>query len=142
MQDEQKEVDDSDIYYSKVLRCWAVEDPRDSVISGVRTSMRNTMDWMWDVLFKDLSATVGTYENRPEPEDASISLASDHSAVDETQSVGFGTQPNPTFSSQEVPETDHESTESAHFDTSTATQASSLFNATNEKKEVRTDEWE
>jgi len=99
---------------------------------------------MRDVLFKDLFATVSSYENRPEPEDASISLASDHSAVDETQSVDFGTQLNPTFDSQEVLETNHESihefTESAHFDTSTATQASSLSNATNEKKEVRTDE--
>ncbi len=130
-----------DTYYSKVLRCWAVEDPRDSVISEARASMRNIVDWMRDVLFKDLSAAVDTYENKPELEDASISLAPEHSFVDETQSVGFGTQPNPTFSSQEVPETDHESIhesiESAHVDTSIITQASSVSNAKNEKKEVR-----
>ncbi len=127
-----------DTYNSKVLRCWAVEDPRDSMISEARASMRNIVDWIRDVLFKDLSAAVDTYENRPELEDASISLASDHSFVDETQSVGFGTRINPTLSSQEVPETDHESIhesiESAHVDTSITTQGSSLSNAQNEKK--------
>jgi len=94
---------DRDTYYSKVLRCWAVEDPRDSVISEVRASMRNIVDWMRDVLFKDLSATVDTYDTfntRPKTEDASIPLASDHSFVNETQSIGFGTQPNRAFSSQ------------------------------------------
>jgi len=85
---------DRDTYYSKVLRCWAVEDPRDSVISEVRASMRNIVDWMRDVLFKDLSAIVDTYDTfntRPKTEDASIPLASDHSFVNETQSIGFGT---------------------------------------------------
>ena len=138
-----------DTYYSKVLRCWAVEDPRDSVISEARASMRNIVDWMRDGLFKDLSAIVDTYENtfnaRPEPEDASTLLASDHSFVDETQSVASGTRPDSDFGSQEVLETDHESVhesiESAHIDTSTTTQASSLSNATDEKKHVRTDEW-
>ena len=139
-----------DTYYSKILRCWAVEDPRDSIISEARASMRNIVDWMRDTLFKDLSAMVDTYENtfnaRPGPEDAGTPRASDHSFGFGTQSVGFGTQPNPAFSSQDFLETDHESvhesTELAHVDASITTQASSLSNATNERKEVKTDEWE
>ncbi|KAL2056575.1 hypothetical protein ABVK25_002969 [Lepraria finkii] len=107
--------DECDAYDSKVLRCWAVEDPRDSVISEARASMRNVVDWMRDGLFKDLSAIVDIYEHklnaRHEPEDASTLLASDHSF--ETQSVGFGTPPNSTFGSQEVLETDHESVDPA-----------------------------
>lgn len=102
-----------DTYYSKVLRCWAVEDPRDAVISEARASMRNVVDWMRKVLFKDLHTAVDTYDNtykaRSETEDASIPLGSDHSCADETQSVGFGTQPNAAFNSQEVLETDTES---------------------------------
>ncbi len=108
--------------------------------------MRNIVDWMRDVLFQDLSAKVDTYENtfnaRPELEDASTPLASDHSLVDETQSIGFGIQPNATLNSQEVLETDNESVyesiESAHVDRLT-TQGSSLSNANNEEKEIMID---
>jgi len=52
------------------------------------------VDWMRDVLFKDLSTIVDTYDTfntRPKIEDASIPLASDHSFVNKTQSVGFRT---------------------------------------------------
>ncbi len=57
---------------------------------------------MRDVLFKDLSAIVDTYDTfntRPKTEDASIPLASDHSFVNKTQSISFRTQPNRAFSS-------------------------------------------
>jgi len=108
------------------------------------------VDWIRDVLFNDLSAKVDTYENtfnaRLGLEDANTPLASDHSFVDETQSVDVGTQPNRALSSQEILETDnnsiHESMESARVDTSTTIQKSSLSNATKDKKAVRTDEWE
>jgi len=137
-----------DTYYSKVLRSWAVEDPRNATILEARASMRNIVDRMREVLFKNLQAAMDTYEKtvkaRPEPEDASIPLASDHSCVNETQSIGFGTQPNAAFNSPEVLETDnesvHESIESAHVDTSTTTQESSLSDANNEKKETETEE--
>jgi len=47
---------------------------------------------------------------------------------------------------KEVLETDNDSVyksvESAHIDTSTITQASSLSNITGEKRKVRTDDWE
>lgn len=108
------------------------------------------MDWMRDVLFKDLTDLVNDYRNtfnvRPETEHCNIPLPSpsENPFVDETQSVGFGTQPNPALSSQEVPETDHgsvhESIESVHLDSLTATQALSLSNATNEQKYVKIDE--
>lgn len=45
-------------------------------------------NWIRDVLFKNLSAKVNTYENRPMLEDASISLASDHSVVDNLLALG------------------------------------------------------
>jgi len=65
--------------------------------------MRNIIDWMRGVLFKDLSAKVDTYEKtfnaRLELEDASTPLASDYSFVDKTQSIDFGTQPNCALSS-------------------------------------------
>ena len=50
-------------YYSEALRCWAIEDPRDVVISKALALKRNVVGWMLDVLFKELSATVDTYEN-------------------------------------------------------------------------------
>ena len=135
---------ESTIYYSKVLRCWAVEDPRDSIISEARASMRNVVDWLRDVLFKDLSALVNTYEKTlnvlPGP-DATTPLASQHSFGDGTQTVGFGTQPNFAFGSQEVLETDNESvresTESAPVDCSSTTQPSSLSSATDAQKKIK-----
>ena len=77
-----------DTYYLKVLRYWVVEDPRDTTISEVRASMRNVMDRIREVLFKDLYAAVDTYDKifevRPELEDTSILLGSDHSFTDKT----------------------------------------------------------
>jgi len=153
-----------DTYYSKILRCWAIEDPRVTTVSETRASMRNVVDRMRDVLFKDLYTAVDTYEKtfnpqlldfksyqtsynvRPEPEDDSVLLASDHSFVDGTQSVGFDAQPNTALGSQEVLETDsesvHGSIESAWVDTSISTQQSSLSNTNNDKEELRKEEWE
>ncbi len=153
-----------DTYYSKILRCWAIEDPRVAIVSEARASMRNVVDRMRDVLFKDLYAAVDTYEKtfnpqlldfksyqtsydtRPKPEDDSVLLASDHSFVDETQSIEFGAQPNTALGSQEDLETDtesvHGSIESARVDTSISTQQSSLSNAKNDKEELRKKEWE
>ncbi len=126
--------------------------------------MRNIVNRMRDVLFKDLYTAVDTYEKiinpqllnfksyqtsynvRPEPEDDSVLLASDHSFVDGTQSVEFDAQPNTALRSQEVLETDsesvHEFIESAWVDTSISTQQSSLSNAKNDKKELGKEEWE
>ncbi len=76
-------------------------------------------------------------------EDASVPLGSDHSFADETQTIGFGTQPNAALNSQEVLETDNEfvreSIESAHVDSLTTTQESSLSNTNNEEKEIMID---
>ena len=124
--------------------------------------MRNIVDQMREVLFNDLSTAVDIYEKtfnrelleskprqtsnnlRPEPVDSTVHRASDHLFVDNTQSVGFGSQPNAACGSHEVLETDnesvHDSIESAQLDTSTTTQQSSLSNASNEK-EIRTDKW-
>ena len=111
--------------------------------------MRNVVDWLRDVLFKDLSALVDTYESihnaLPGP-DATTPLASQRSFGDGTQTVGFGTQPNFAFDSQEVLETDHESVhksiESAPVDGLTTTQASSLSSTTDEQKKIKTNKWE
>lgn len=96
------------IYYSKVLRCWAVEDPRDNIITEARASMRNIVDYMREVLFKNRSTIVDNYEKtfdtellqfksrqlsnnvRPEPADFNIQGALNHSFINETQSSGFG----------------------------------------------------
>ena len=51
-----------DTYYSKVLRYWAVEDPRDAVILETRASMRNVVNWMREVVFKVLHTAMNTYE--------------------------------------------------------------------------------
>ena len=81
--------------------------------------MRNVVDWMRDVLFNYISDTVNIYDTsnaRPEPEDASIPLASNLSFADKTQ-----TQSKSAFSSQEILETDydtvHDSTGLAYIDT-------------------------
>lgn len=153
-----------DTYYSKILRCWAIEDPRVAIVSEARASMRNVVDRMRDVLFKDLYAAVDTYEKtfnpqlldfkfyqtsydtQPKPEDDSVLLASDHSFVDETQSIEFGAQLNTALGSQEVLETDtesvHGSIESARVDTSISTQQSSLSKVKNDKEELRKKGWE
>ena len=144
-------------YYSKILRCWAIENPRDSNISEARASMRNIVDYIREVLFIKVSAVVDNYEKtfspkplpsgprrtsngvRPVSDDTTLRLASDHSFAEETQSVVFGTQPHTAFGSQESLETDndsvHESIESSQIDTLTATRESSFSNATNVEKE-------
>jgi len=102
---------------------------------------------MRDLLFKDFSAAMNIYEKtfeaRTEPEDASVSLGFDYSFADETQTISSGTQPNAALNSQEVLETDnksvHEFIESAHVDSLTTTQKSSLFNANNEEREIMID---
>ena len=140
-----KDDHECDTYYSKILRCWAIEDPRVTIVSEARASMRNVVNRMRDVLFKDLYAAMNTYEKifnpqllnfkpyqtsydtRLKPEDDSVLLASDHSVVDETQSIEFDAQPDTALKSQENLETD---TESVHeFIESMSTQQSSLFNA-------------
>ncbi len=153
-----------DIYYSKILRCWAIEDPRVAIVSKARASMRNVVNRMRDVLFKDLYAAMDIYEKtfnpqllnfksyqtsydtRSKSENDSVLLTSDHSFVDETQSIEFDAQPNTALKSQENLETDtesvHEFIESARIDTSISTQQSSLFNVKNDKEELRKKEWE
>lgn len=78
----------------------------------------DVVDWMRDLLFKDLSATIDIYERTfeawTEPEDASVPLGSDHSFADETQTISSGTQPNAALNSQEVLETDNKSVHESH----------------------------
>ncbi len=121
--------------------------------------MRNVVNRMRDVLFKDLYAAMDIYEKtfnpqllnfksyqtsydtRSKSENDSVLLTSDHSFVDETQSIEFDAQPNTALKSQENLETDtesvHEFIESARIDTSISTQQSSLFNVKNDKEELR-----
>lgn len=106
-------------YYSKVLGCWAVEDPRDTTILEARASMRNILDYIREVSFKGVSALVDNYEKplvpelsqsklrqttknvRPEP-DSDVQAASNHSFTIETQSLGFASQPNAASDISEV----------------------------------------
>lgn len=137
-----------DTYYSKVLRCWAVEDPRDVVIVEARASMRNVVDWMREVMFKVLHTAMDTYERtvttgasdpksclssfKSQSQDPSTYSTSDYSSVDETQFTVFGTQLNYDSNSQEseilktCSESVLESIELASIHTSTTTQESSL----------------
>ena len=102
---------------------------------------------MRDLLFKDFFAAMNIYEKtfeaRTEPEDASVPLRFDYSFVDETQTISSETQLNAALNSQEILETDnksvHEFIESAHVDSLTTTQKSSLFNVNNEKREIMID---
>jgi len=125
--------------------------------------MRNVVNRMRDVLFKDLYSAMNIYEKtfnsqllnfkfyqisynvRSESENDSVLLASDHFFVDETQSVEFDAQLNTALRSQEILEIDsesvHEFIESAWIDISISTQQSSLFNINNDKKELRKKEW-
>ncbi len=153
-----------DIYYSKILRCWTIEDSRVTTVSKTRASMRNIVNRMRDVLFKDLYTAMNIYEKtfnsqllnfkfyqisynvRSESENDSVLLTSDHFSIDETQSVEFDAQLNTALKSQEILEIDsesvHEFIESAWVDISISTQQSSLFNIKNDKKELRKKEWE
>lgn len=148
-------------YYSKVLRCWAIEDPRDAIISEARASMRNLVDQMREVLFHDIFTVVDIYERtlnrealeskfrqtsknvRPEPADSTVHLASNDPCVNDTHSVGFGAQLNAAYGSREFFKTDNgsvrESIESEQPDTSTITQESSLSNAINDENSIGTD---
>ena len=114
---------------------------------------------MRDVLFKDLYAAMNIYEKtfnsqllnfkfyqiscntRSESENVNVFLTSDHSFVNETQSVDFDTQFNAALKSQETLKIDsesvHEFNESARVNILISTQQSSLFNIKNEKKEFR-----
>ncbi len=142
-------------YYSKVLRCWAVEDPRDTTILEARASMRNIIDYIREVLFIGVSAVVDNYEKvlvpelspsksrqttnnvRPEP-DSDVQAGSNHSFTNDTQSLVFASQPNAASDIHEILETDnesvYESVEAAEVDNST--QNSSISN-TNYKENDR-----
>ena len=153
-----------DIYYSKILRCWTIEDSRVTIVSEARASMRNVVNRMRDVLFKDLYAAINIYEKtfnsqllnfkfyqisydtRSKSENDSVLLTSDHFFVDETQSIEFDAQLNTALRSQEILEIDTESVhkfiESARVDISISTQQSSLSNVKNDKEELRKKRWE
>ncbi len=125
--------------------------------------MRNVVNQMRDVLFKDLYTAMNIYEKtfnsqllnfkfyqisyniRSKSENDSVLLASDHFFVDKTQSVKFDAQLNTALRSQEILEIDsesvHEFIESAWVDISISTQQLSLFNMNNDKKELRKKEW-
>ena len=152
-----------EIYYSKILRCWAIKDSRVTIVSEARASMRNIVNRMRDVLFKDLYTAMNIYEKilnsqllnfkfyqinydaQSKSENDSILLTSDHFFVDETQSIEFDARFDTALKSQEILEIDtesvHEFIESAWVDTSISTQQSSLFNINNDKKELRKKEW-
>ncbi len=50
------------IYYLKILKCWAVKDSRNVVIVKARASMRNVVNWMREVMFKMLHTAMNIYE--------------------------------------------------------------------------------
>ena len=130
-----------------------------TIVSEARASMRNVVNRMRDVLFKDLYAAINIYEKtfnsqllnfkfyqisydtRSKSKNDSVLLTSDHFFVDETQSIEFDAQLNTALRSQKNLEIDtesvHEFIESARVDISISTQQSSLFNVKNDKEELR-----
>ncbi len=137
------------IYYLKILRCWAVKDSKDVVIVKARASMRNVVNWMREVMFKVLHTAMNIYEItvtteafdsksclssfKSQSQDSNIYSTSDYSFVDETQFTVFETQLNYDLNSQKskilknCSESVLESIELASIHTSTTTQESSLF---------------
>ena len=137
------------IYYLKILKCWAVKNSRDVVIVKAKASMRNVVNRMREVMFKVLHTAMNIYERtvtteafdsklclssfKSQSQDSSTYSTSDYSFVDETQFTVFKTQLNYDLNSQKskilktCSESVLKSIELASIHTSTTTQESSLF---------------
>ena len=116
--------------------------------------MRNIVDYMREVLSKNISTIMDNYEKtfdtellqsksrqpsnnvRSKPADSNIQGALNHSFINEAQSFSFGSQSNAESKTREILETDnesvHKSIKSAEIDNST--QDSSISNTSHKEK--------